>query len=175
MSTFCHFFDIPWNWPKMDPFVERIPRHCTFRCSSQISIADKKSLASGRPAGRPAPREPRLKTSKMCRFFWTPKRAFFWLYLALKCPLFVTFLTSPEIGQKWTLLLKEFPVIFTFRIVFTRHSVAPDWQKVLFFKITIVLTASCQNHYRFDDLWSFIFCDNFLVIFDTPIFGQLPF
>ena len=93
----------------------------------------------------------------MCRFFWTPKRVVFWLYLALKCPLFVTFLTSPEIGQKRTLLLKEFPVIFTFRIVFTRHSVAPDWQKVLFFKITIVLTASCQNYYRFEGyfLWRF--------------------
>ena len=65
--------------------------------------------------------------------------------------------------QKRTLLLKEFLVIFTFRIVFTRHSVAPDWQKVLVFKITIVLTASCQNHYRFDDLWSFMLSDNISV------------
>ena len=95
--------------------------------------------------------------------FWTPKRVVFWNNLALKCPIFVTFLTSLEIDQKRTLLLKEFLVIFTFRIVFTRHSVAPDWQKVLFFKITIVLTASCQNHYRFDDLWSFMLSDNISV------------
>ena len=124
---------------------------CTLQSAfTDSDIPDKKSLASGRPA----PREPRLKTSKMCRFFWTPKRVVFLNNLALKCPIFVTFLTSREIVQKRTLLLKEFLVIFTFRIVFTRHSVAPDWQKVLVFKITIVLTASCQNHYRFDDLMS---------------------
>ena len=65
--------------------------------------------------------------------------------------------------QKRTLLLKEFLVIFTFRIVFTRHSVAPDWQKVLFFKITIVLTASCQNYYRFEDLWPEMLSDTVFV------------
>ena len=112
---------------------------------------------------RPAPPPPPWKTSKRCRFFWSPKRVIFGINLALKCPIFVTFLTSREIDQKRTLLLKEFLVIFTFRIVFTRHSVAPDWQKVLFFKITIVLTASCQNHYRFDDLWSFMLSDNISV------------
>ena len=138
-------------------------------------IPDKMSLASGRPSGRPAPQEPRLKTSKRCRFFWTPKRVVFGINLALKCPIFVTFLTSPEIDQKRTLLLEGFHGIFTFRVVFTRHSVTPDWQKALVFKITIVLTASCQNRYRFEGLWSFIFCGDFLVIFDTPVFGHPPF
>ena len=37
-----------------------------------------------------------------------------------------------------------------------------------------------QNYYCFELMGSqnnyrFIFCDNFLVIFDTPIFGHLPF
>ena len=38
--------------------------------------------------------------------------------------------------QKRTLLLKEFPVILSFRIVFTRHYVISDWQKVFFFEQT---------------------------------------
>ena len=53
-------------------------------------IPEKKSLL--RPPGRPAPPPPPWKTSILYHFFWSQKRAFFWLYLALKwyifCPFF---------------------------------------------------------------------------------------
>ena len=90
MSNFCHFFDISWNWPKTDPFVERIPRNCALQKRIyQFRVSGQKVTRI-----RPAPQQPRLKTSKRCRFFWTPKRVVFWNNLALKCPIFVTFLTS---------------------------------------------------------------------------------
>ena len=54
--------------------------------------------------------------------------------------------TSGHFAQKRTVLLKEFPVILTFWVVFTVQSWTSDWQKVPNVKISIVWTRSCQNH-----------------------------
>ena len=70
-----------------------------------------KLQSCGRPAGRPTPEVDRYETSIWLRFFWSPKRAIFWPFLALIQSFFCHFCDT---SRNWTFLLSEFPLIQTF-------------------------------------------------------------
>ena len=65
-----------------------------------------KLQSCGRPAGRPAPSVSRYETSILPRFFWSPKRAVFWPFLALIQSFFCHFCDT---SRNWTLFVVRIP------------------------------------------------------------------
>ena len=106
-------------------------------CCFQIAYRTK-CQTCGRPAGRP-PTPHHWKPSILYHFFWSQKRAFFWLYFALKWSIFCHFIDTPQIWSKTDLFVVRMPRHFDFFGSFFRYILS--FQIFLSWEVPLILIS----------------------------------